>query len=81
MPELIAAWRAAMAASGKTTREVNHDAGLGEGYLAKILCGLRSPTAPTVAKINRVLGIEVEFVLLPIADAHQGRRQVSAASR
>ena len=73
MPELIAVWRAAMDARGKTTRDVDHDAGLGEGYVAKILCGSRTPTAPTIAKINRALGVEVLFVVRPaenrIADA------------
>jgi DNA-binding phage protein len=64
-PELIAVWRAAMDARGRTTREVDHDAGLGDGYFAKILCGLRTPTAPTIAKINRALGLEMRFVLLP----------------
>lgn len=63
MPELIAVWRAAMEAREMTTRDVGVDADLGDGYFAKILCGMRTPTAPTIAKINRALGVEVKFVL------------------
>lgn len=62
MPELIAVWRAAMDEWGKTTRDVDHDAGLGEGYMAKILCGARTPTAPTIAKIHRALHVEIKFI-------------------
>jgi hypothetical protein len=65
MPELIAVWRVAMDARGMTTRDVDCDADLGGGYMAKILCGLRTPTAPTIAKINRALRLEMRFVLLP----------------
>jgi DNA-binding phage protein len=68
MPELIVVWRAAMCARGMTTRDVDHDAGLGEGYMAKILCGAKVPTAPTIAKINRALRLAFRFDALP-ADA------------
>jgi hypothetical protein len=62
MPELIAEWRAAMSAQGKTTRQVDDEAGLGEGYMAKILCGTRTPTAPTIAKIHGALHVEIKFI-------------------
>jgi hypothetical protein len=55
--EWIAEWRSEMAAQGRTTREMDDLADLGEGYMAKILCGARTPTAPTIAKINRALRI------------------------
>lgn len=65
MPELIAVWRAAMNVRGMTTRDVDQEAGLCDGYMAKILCRMRVPTWPTVAKINGALRVGTEFALLP----------------
>ena len=48
----IALWREAMVAQGLTHREVDERAGLGEGYVSKLMCGLVNPRAPTIAKIN-----------------------------
>ena len=64
MAELIAEWRLAMVEQNLTTRAVDDRAKLGEGFFAKILCGTRTPTAPTIAKINRALRVEIEFVRL-----------------
>ena len=59
----IAVWRAEMAAQGLTYREVDDLAGLGEGYMAKLMCGLvKEATAATIAKINRALGIRFVMV-------------------
>ena len=58
MAEWIAVWRSAMAAQDLTCRVLDDLAGLGEGYMAKILCGqVREATAATISKINRALGI------------------------
>ena len=64
--ELIALWRARIAALGWTHADVDaraqEDADLhgerwGDGYTGKLLCGDREPTATTSARMNRVLGI------------------------
>jgi predicted transcriptional regulator len=55
----IALWRARLADLGWTHRELDDRAGLGEGYTSKLLCGLVKPTAPTIERINRALGIRL----------------------
>ncbi len=55
----VALWRAALADRGWTHLELDHRAQLGEGYTGKILCGLVKPTAPTIERINRALGISL----------------------
>jgi hypothetical protein len=61
MAEWIALWREAMVAQDLTYREVDDLAGLGEGYMAKLMCGLvKEATAATISKINRAL--KVSFV-------------------
>jgi hypothetical protein len=66
--ELIALWRAKIAARGWTQAEVDrraqedaaaHGERWGDGYCAKLLCGDREPTATTTARMNRVLGIRL----------------------
>jgi hypothetical protein len=57
--EWIALWRAAMVAQDLTHREVDDLAGLGEGYVSKLLCGAREPTAATIARMNRALRIRL----------------------
>jgi transcriptional regulator with XRE-family HTH domain len=58
--ELIALWREVLTARGWSHRELDDRAGLGEGYTSKILCGLRTPSAPTIARINQALGITLQ---------------------
>ena len=64
MADWIAIWRSEMTAQDLTCRVLDDLAELGEGYMAKILCGARTPTAPTIAKINRALGLGIKFVRL-----------------
>jgi hypothetical protein len=64
MADWIAIWRSAMAAQDLTCRVLDDLAGLGEGYMAKILCGqVKEATAATISKINRALGIRFVTVL------------------
>jgi transcriptional regulator with XRE-family HTH domain len=55
----IALWRGRLADLGWTHRELDDRAGLGEGYASKLLCGLMKPTAQTIERINRALGISL----------------------
>jgi hypothetical protein len=60
MADWIALWRLAMAAQELRYWEVDERAGLGDGYMAKLMCGqVQSPTWPTIVKINRALGISL----------------------
>jgi hypothetical protein len=60
MADWIALWRPAMAAHGLRYWEVDERAGLGDGYMAKLMCGqVQAATWPTIVKINRVLGISL----------------------
>jgi hypothetical protein len=60
MADWIALWRSAMSAQDLTYREVDDLAGLGEGYMAKLMCGLvKEATAATISKINRALRIRL----------------------
>ena len=65
----IGLWRARMADRELTHREVDDLAGLGEGYVSKLMCGQRSPTPRTIARMNRALGIrlrpELDEILTP----------------
>jgi hypothetical protein len=67
----IAIWRAAIAERGWTHRDVDSAAQedalargerWGDGYCGKLLCSAREPTASTIARMNRVLGVTVKFV-------------------
>jgi hypothetical protein len=67
----LALWRAAMTAQGVTYREVDDRAGLGEGYMAKLMCGLvKEATSATISRINRALGIRLHAEC--VADALDG---------
>ena len=55
----IALWRARMAERDLTHRAVDDLAGLGEGYVSKLMCGQRSPTPRTIERMNRALGIRL----------------------
>jgi hypothetical protein len=58
--EWIALCRAAMTDRGLTTREVDCRANLGEGYMAKLMCGqVNAPTWRTVERVNEALGIKL----------------------
>jgi hypothetical protein len=60
MAELREVWRLAMAAEALRYWEVDERAQLGDGYMAKLMCGqVQAPTWPTIVKINRVLGIRL----------------------
>jgi hypothetical protein len=63
----IALWRSEMLRQGLTHREVDLRAGWGDGYCSKLLCGAREPTATTIARMNRVLGIRFA-ALVGVAD-------------
>jgi hypothetical protein len=57
----IAIWRAAITDHGWTHREVDFRAGWGEGYCSKLLCGDREPTATTILRMNRALGLRLRL--------------------
>lgn len=57
----IAIWRGAIAERGWTHREVDFRAGWGEGYCSKLLCGDREPTATTISRMNRALGLRIRL--------------------
>jgi hypothetical protein len=57
----IAIWRAAIADRSWTHREVDFRARWGEGYCSKLLCGDREPTAPTISRMNRALGLKLRL--------------------
>jgi hypothetical protein len=57
----LSVWQPASAVRGFSCREVDHRAGLTDGYFSRLVCGdIEEPTARTIAAINRALGIEVE---------------------
>ena len=58
--EWIALWRGALRARDWTHLDLDAKAGLCDGYASKILCGARAPSAPTIARINRALGITLQ---------------------
>jgi hypothetical protein len=57
----IAIWRASISNRGWTHREVDDLAGWGEGYCSKLLCGDREPTATTISRMNRALGLKIRL--------------------
>jgi hypothetical protein len=57
----MAIWRARIAELGWTHREVDFRAGWGEGYCSKLLCGDREPTATTISRMNRTLGLRLRL--------------------
>ena len=62
----IALCRAAMADRGLTTREVDEAAKIGDGYMAKLMCGqVKTPTWRTVARVNEALGIRLYAKRIP----------------
>ena len=61
----LSVWKPAATARGYSYREVDHRAGLTDGYFSRLNCGdIKEPTAPTIAAINRALGLEVEVKML-----------------
>lgn len=54
---------AAIAASGKTLRQISLEAGLSHGYMHSLVSGRRAPSVPHLIKICRVLGIAVSEIV------------------
>jgi hypothetical protein len=60
LADWIGLCRSAMSERGLTMREVDELAGLGEGYVAKIMCGqVKASTWRTVERVSRALGIKL----------------------
>jgi predicted transcriptional regulator len=61
-------WRRRRVHLGLTQREVDQLAGLADGYVAKLECGDKTPTSPTIDAMNQALGltIHVDVVARPI---------------
>lgn len=56
----IAIWRARLSELGWTYPELDHRAGLTNKYFSRLVCGdIDQPTAETIDKINRALGLEL----------------------
>jgi hypothetical protein len=53
----IAVFRARIKELGLTHLAVDGLAGLSEGHTSKILCGLRAPSADTIARLCAALGL------------------------
>jgi hypothetical protein len=71
MDDWIALWRRAIAEQGLRYWEVDERAELGDGYMAKLMCGqVQAATWPTIVKINRVL--RISFHAECAADALDG---------
>jgi DNA-binding phage protein len=58
----IAAVEARIAERGETYAEVEQRAGLGEGYLGKLMSERKRPTLRTVGKVNRAIGLALSAV-------------------
>ena len=57
-------WKQTAAARGFSYREIDHLAGLTDGYFSRLMCGdVREPTATTIDRINRALGIRFDVRL------------------
>jgi hypothetical protein len=55
----IAIWRAQIAKLELTHREVDHQAGLGEGYCSKLMCGMKKPNTKTIERMNAALALRL----------------------
>jgi predicted transcriptional regulator len=55
----IVIWRARADELGLTHLDVDHEAGLPDGYFSKILAGMRKPKPNTIARINRALKLKL----------------------
>jgi transcriptional regulator with XRE-family HTH domain len=61
----IAIWRARLAKLGWSYEELDHRAGLTSKYFSRLVCGdIDQPTAETIDKINRALGIEFDVKIV-----------------
>lgn len=54
---------AAIAASGKTLRQISLEAGLSHGYLHSLISGRRVPSVPHLIKLCTALGISVSEIV------------------
>jgi transcriptional regulator with XRE-family HTH domain len=56
----LALWKGEAAAQGLSYRDLDDRAGLTDGYFSRLMCGdVREPTAATIERINRALGIRL----------------------
>jgi hypothetical protein len=80
MTDWIAIWRARKAELGLTDRQVDDLIGWGENYCGKVLCGKKTPTAPTIDRMNAALAlrlrpeVDIEREAIVRAEAVKRRR-------
>jgi hypothetical protein len=56
----LSIWKPAAVARGYSYREVDHRAGLTDGYFSRLCCGdIQEPTSRAIAAINRALDIRL----------------------
>lgn len=64
-------WKREADARGWPDAEVEHQAGLTTKYLSRLRCGdIGEPTAATIAKINRALGLPIDVKILGRNSVH-----------
>lgn len=69
----LSVWKRAAAARGYSYREVDHRAGLTDGYFSRLCCGdIGEPTAPTIAALNRALGLGIDVKMESADDSLDG---------
>ena len=62
----IAIWRARLVELGWSYPELAHRAGLTDKYFSRLMCGdIDQPTAETIDKINRAVGIRFYVKMTP----------------
>jgi predicted transcriptional regulator len=54
-------WRGRMRELGLTSRDVDGLADVADGYVAKLLCGMKEPRAATIDKVNAALGLTIHI--------------------
>lgn len=58
-------WKQAAASRGYSYEELDHRAGLTSKYFSRLVCGdIGQPTAETIGKINRALGLELDVKMV-----------------
>jgi transcriptional regulator with XRE-family HTH domain len=67
--EWLSEWKREAAVRGWSDAEVEARAGLTDKYLSRLRCGdIGEPTAVSIAKINRALGLEVKILAFDSLD-------------
>jgi transcriptional regulator with XRE-family HTH domain len=62
----IAIWRARLVELGWSYPDLAHRAGLTDKYFSRLMCGdIDQPTAETIDKINRAMGIRFYVKMTP----------------